>query len=169
MRTWDENKTAINQLWPQCQWTEEERRLWQGDLCGLDQAVLYDALRNVKRSRDTLYPQLKWILDEHCELSRAKRRSATKKTQSEPKLDLHIDDAEDRQLHEDLVAVIDMSEPSDFDSVECRILDSLPKMKATTALRALMYARLRLFGQSQRFGKVKESGDVQLINVGGTL
>ena len=169
MRTWDENKTAINQLWPQCQWTEEERRLWQGDLGGLDQAVLYDALRNVKRSRDTLYPQLKWILDEHCELSRAKRRSATKKTQSEPKLDLHIDDAEDRQLHEDLVAVIDMSEPSDFDSVECRILDSLPKMKATTALRALMYARLRHLGQSQRFGKVKESGDVQLINVGGTL
>lgn len=168
MRTWDENKTAINQLWPQCQWTEEERRLWQGDLCGLDQAVLYDALRNVKRSHDTLYPQLKWILDEHRELSWAKRRSATKKTQSEPKLDLHIDDAEDRRLHEDLVAVIDMSEPSDFEQVQQRVLDNLPKMKGSTALRALMYARLRLLGQSQRFGKVDETGDVQLINVGGT-
>lgn len=167
MRTWDENKTAINQLWPQCQWTEEERRLWHGDLCGLDQAVLYDALRNVKRNRDTLYPQLKWILDEHRELSWAKRRSAKKKATTEKKLDLHIDDQEDRQLHDDFVALIDMSGPSDFENVEERVLDSLPKMRATTALRALMYAKLRLLGQSHRFGRVDDAGDVQLINLGG--
>lgn len=167
MRTWDENKTAINQLWPQCQWTEEERRLWSGDLGGMDQDVLYDALRNVKRTHDTLYPQLKWILDECRELSWAKRRAAKSKTPTEKKLDLRIDDDEDRQLHEELIALVDISEPHDFDSVEARVLDKLPKMRAKTALRVLAYARLRLLGQSHRFGQVLDSGDIRPINLGG--
>jgi len=167
MRTWDDNRTAFNQLWPQCQLTDEERRLWKDDLSGLDQDVVYDALRNVKRTRDTLYPQLKWILDEHRELSWAKRRAAKQKTPTEKKLDLNINSEEDRRLHEDLIALIDMSEPSDFESVEDRILDSLPKMHARTALRCLSYARLRLLGQSHRFGRVTEDGDVQPVHIGG--
>jgi hypothetical protein len=73
MRTWEENKTAINQLWPMAQFTEEERRLWHDDLSGLDQAVLYDAIRNVKRNNESLYPQLKWLRDEYRHLSRLAR------------------------------------------------------------------------------------------------
>lgn len=169
MRTWDENKTAINQLWPQCQWTEEERRLWSGDLSGMDQDVLYDALRNVKRTHDTLYPQLKWILDEYRELSWARRRAAKQKTPTEKKLDLHINDDEDRQLHEELVALVDMSEPQHFEDIEARVLDKLPKMRARTALRVLAYARLRLLGQSHRFGRVMESGEIQPISIGGAV
>lgn len=167
MRTWDENKTAINQLWPQCQWTDEERLLWSGDLSGMDQDVLYDALRNVKRTHDTLYPQLKWILDEYRELSWARKRTAKQKTPTEKKLDLHIDDAEDSQLHEELVSLIELSGPQDFHDIEASVLDKLPKMRANTALRVLGYARLRLLGQSHRFGRVLASGDIQPINIGG--
>jgi hypothetical protein len=167
MRTWDDNRTAINQLWPQCQWTEEERRLWKEDLSNLDQAVLYDALRNVKRTRDTLYPQLKWILDEYHQLSWARRRAAKQKTPTEKKLNITIDSEEDRRLHEDLVALIDMSEPADFDAVEERILDSLPKMHSRTALRCIGYARLRLLGQRPKFGRVTDDGDVEAYGIGG--
>lgn len=167
MRTWEDNKTAINQLWPQCQFTEEERRLWSGDLSIMDQVVLYDALRNVKRTHDTLYPQLKWILDEYRELSWARRRQAKSKTPTEKKLDLHVDDREDRQLHEELVALVDLSQPSDYGDIEARVLDKLPKMRAGTALRVLGYARLRLLGESHRFGRVLDSGDIQPLSMGG--
>jgi hypothetical protein len=147
VRTWEENKTAINQLWPQCQWTDEERRLWKDDLSGLDQAVLYDAIRNVKRTKDTLYPQLKWVLEEHRELMRARKRSASKPVDQGVKLELNVNDDEDKQLHEDFLALIDVSSPSDFVAVETRVLDNLPKMNNATAESVLKYARKRLLGE----------------------
>lgn len=169
MRTWDENRTTINQLWPQCQWTDEERRLWKDDLSGLDQDVLYGALRNVKRSRDTLYPQLKWILDEYRELSWSRKRASRQTTKPEPKVDLSgINDDEDRRLAQDFVALIDMSEPSQFEDIKERVLDKLPHMHARSAIRVLTYARERLLGEAIRFGKVLSSGDVKPITIGGS-
>lgn len=149
MRTWEENRSAINQLWPQCQWTDEERRLWNDDLCGLDQSVLYDAVRNVKRTKETLYPQLKWVLEEHRDLVRARKRSAAKPVSQHVKLDLSgIKDEEDKKLHDDFLKFIDMSSPSDFTDVETRVLDSLPKMHSLTAIRVLKYARMRLLAET---------------------
>ena len=149
MRTWDENRTAINQLWPQCQWTDEERRLWKDDLSGLDQAVLYDALRNVKRTKETLYPQLKWVLEEHRDLMRARKRLAVKPVSHDVKLDLSgIRDEEDKRLHDDFLQLIDLSDPADFDGVQDRVLDNLPKMHWATANKVLKYARMRLLGET---------------------
>lgn len=177
MKTWDENRTTINQLWSQCQWTDEERRLWKDDLSGLDQDVLYGALRNVKRSRDTLYPQLKWILDEYRELAWSRKRAARQTAKPEPKVDLSgINDEEDKRLSNDFVALIDVSEPSQFKDIETRVLDKCcgqkkgdpPQMHAKSAIRVLLYARERLLGEAVRFGKVLPSGDVKPINIGGT-
>jgi hypothetical protein len=169
VRTWDENKTAINQLWPQCQWTDEERRLWKDDLSGLDQDVLYGTLRNVKRSRDTLYPQLKWILDEYRDLSWSRKRAARQTAKPEPKVDLSgINDEEDKRLSQDFVALIDMSERSQFEDIEKRVLDKLPQMHSKSAVRVLTYARERLLGEAVRFGRVLPSGDVRPINIGGS-
>lgn len=147
MRTWEENKTAINQLWPQCQWTDEERRLWKDDLSGLDQEVLYDAIRNVKRTKDTLYPQLKWVLEEHRELMRARKRTASKPVDQGVKLKIDVNDEEDKQLHKDFLAFIDISTPSDFGEVETRVFDKLSKMHSLTAIKVLKYARMRLLGE----------------------
>jgi hypothetical protein len=149
VRTWDENRTAINQLWPQCQWTDEERRLWKDDLSSLDQAVLYDALRNVKRTKETLYPQLKWVLDEHRDLMRARKRSASRPIEHHEKLSLAIRDEEDKKLHDDFLQLIDMSDPADFDGVRDRVLDNLPKMHSKSAIRVLKYARMRLLGETE--------------------
>lgn len=167
MRTWDDNRVAINQLWPQCQWSEEERRLLKDDLSGLDQDVLYDALRNVKRSRDSLYPQLPWMLQAYRELFSAKR-SALKATptQSEPRLLVNVSDAEDNRLAQEFVTYIDSAHPSEFESVETMVLDNLPKMLNATAYRVLMYARKRLLGQEALFGKVSSDGNVSPIKFG---
>lgn len=168
MRTWDENRVTINQLWPQCQWTDEERRLWHDDLHALDQPMLYDALRNVKRNHDTLYPQLKWILESYRELSSARKRATKPPSPTEQKLKLDINDDEDRQLTADFLALIDISQPSDWPMVEKRVLDvGLPKMHSRSAARVLNYARLRLLGEEQLFSRVTWSGETVPIGIGG--
>lgn len=172
MRTWDENRTAINQLWPQCQLTDEERRLWWDDLSGehIDQDVLYDALRNVKRSHDTLYPHLKWIRDEYNSLRSSKKAAQRKAVKPEPKLDLSgISDEGDRRLSEDFVALIDLASPSDFDDIQARVIAKVDEMHARSAIRVLNYARKRLLGETQQFGKVDSSGGITTVSAGGTL
>lgn len=167
MRTWEDNRSAINQLWPQCQWSEEERRLLKDDLSGLDQDVLYDALRNVKRSRDSLYPQLPWMLQAYRELFASKRAALkAQPSKAEPRLTVDVSDAEDKRLAEEFVNVIDASQPSDFEIVEGMVLNKLPKMLNATAYRVLMYARKRLLGQEAVFGKVAADGNVQPIKFG---
>lgn len=160
MRTWDENRNAINQLWPMAKLTDEERRIWHEDLAGLDQVTLYDAVREVKRTRDTLYPQLKWVLDSYRELSAARRKALRPSVDGGKRLDLSIDDQVDARLADELVALIDVSAGADFPSVEKLVLDKLPKMHAKTSIRVLTYARRRLLGESAKFGRVDDAGDV---------
>jgi hypothetical protein len=168
VRTWDDNRTAINQLWPQCQWTDEERCLWHDDLHALDQPMLYDALRNVKRNNDTLYPQLKWILESYRELASSRKRATKPATPAEQKLKVDINDDDDRKLTSDFLALIDISQPSDWPMVEKRVLDvGLPKMHSHSAQRVLNYARLRLLGEEPLFSRVTRSGDTVPFTAGG--
>lgn len=116
MRTWDENRTAINQLWPKCEWTEEERKLMHADLGGLNQELLYDAIRNVKRNNDTLYPQLKWFRDEYRNLERLRRLKETRNVKgSDVDRDVtRIDKATDEKMAADIRAVIETLTPSQW-------------------------------------------------------
>lgn len=167
MRTWDDNRAAINQLWPQCQWSEEERRLLHDDLGSLDQAVLYDALRNVKRNYDTLYPQLKWMLESYRELMSARKRASTPSKPQERKLDLSIDDEEDRRMSSDFIALVDKATPAEFSEIESAVLDvGLPKMHSRSAIRVLRYARCRLLGEQELFSRVTSTGDLAPIVAG---
>lgn len=159
MRTWEDNKTAIHELWPQHEFTGEEAKLWREDLAHLDQDMLYDAMRNVKRNRDTAWVHIKWILDEHRELKKAKSRAVSKIDRGE-KLNLHIDADESQRLAEQFMALIDISGRADYDGIETKVLDELPKMASQTAVRVLVYARARLLGQRPQFGRVGPAGDV---------
>ena len=116
MRTWDDNKRAINQLWPKAEFTDEERRLWNDDLSGLNQDVLYDAIRNVKRANDTLYPQLKWFRDEYRHLERLRRFADGRqvKGSDQPREIVDIDPAVDAKMAADLRDVIDTLTPSQW-------------------------------------------------------
>ncbi len=167
MRTWDDNKSAINQLWPQCQWTDEERRLWSDDLARLDQVVLYDAIRNVKRTHDTLYPQLKWMLESYRELFSAKSRAANVRTPGERHKAVHVDSQQSQRLAREFVATIDGATANDFDMILGLVLDKVEQLKIDMqpAYQVLMYARKRLLGQDPMFSRVLPSGDVQPISV----
>ena len=161
MRTWDENKTAINQLWPTHSWTEEEGKLVREDLSPLDQATLYDAIRNAKRKHDTPFVHLKWLLDEYRELSAAKRHAFRPGKPRDPKLELNIDDATDQMLRDQFITFIDGCEPKDFGDVETRVLHKLPQMHSVSAVRVLSYARARLLGQETQFSQVTKDGGIR--------
>jgi len=167
VRTWEQNKTTINQLWPTCTFTDEEKRLWSEDLGSLDQDVLHDAIRNVKRSRDTQWPQLKWMLDAYRELSHAKRQAKTHAKAPEPRVGVKVDDDENSRLADDFIAYIDSASPSDFQDIHDRVLDKLVKMHSRTAVRVINYAKKRLLGEEPRFGRVDDNGDVTPFGLGG--
>lgn len=165
MRTWDENREAINQLWPSHEWTVEEAKLVREDLSPLDQPTLYDAIRNAKRKHDTPFVHLKWLLDEYRDLSSSKRHALKASTPKDPKLQISIDVELDRKLSADFVAWIDECEPEHFGEVETKVLDKLPQMHSLSAFKVLSYARSRLLGQESQFGRITKSGDIQLIQV----
>jgi hypothetical protein len=165
VRTWDENKTAINQLWPSHEWSDEEAKLVREDLSPLDQPTLYDAIRNAKRKHDTPFVHLKWLLDEYRELSSSKRHALKASKPKDPKLQISIDDDLDRKLAADFVAWIDDCDPEHFGEVETMVLDKLPQMHSLSALKVLSYARSRLLGQETQFGRVTKSGDIEPIQV----
>lgn len=161
-RTFDENKVSINQLWPVAQFTEEERRLWHDDLSGLDQDMLYDAIRNVKRSHDNVYPQLKWILDAYRELLNLRRAALRIASPREKKTEWNIDDARDREQRNEMMEWVDRASPSEFDAIRDAVFSDgvFPNLHSITALRIMTYAKKRLLGIEPKFGRVNESGGV---------
>jgi hypothetical protein len=159
MRTWEENKETINQFWSHNDFTPEEAKLWEDDLKALDQEVLYLSIRNVKRTRDTLWVHLKWVKDEYRDLMNAQKRVVSSVERRE-KLNLTIDESESRRLADDFVRVIKSASPSDFKTIETSVLDKLTKMASKHAIEVLKYARLVLLGQGPRFGRVDDGGDV---------
>lgn len=143
-RTWDMNRQAINQLWPMMTFTDEEKRLWHDDLSGVDQGVLYDALRNVKRNNDSNYPHLKWVRDEYRVLSRLvapRRQSAT--DHGKP---VRIDADADARLREELKDAISGATQADFTMMVDLIADKAATLQITmtTAFRLVRYLLERL-------------------------
>ena len=163
MSTWDDSKSLINGLWPQHEFTREEGELFRADLASLDQDMLADAIRNTKRNHDTAWIHLKWLLDEYRQLKQSKARAVSKIDRGE-KLNLHIDADESHKLAEQFMALIDISTREDFDSIETKLLDEMPRMASKTAVRVLIYARARLLGERPQFGTVTSRGDVKPFN-----
>lgn len=148
MRTWDENKRAINQLWPRAEFTDEERRLWHDDLSPLDQDVLYDAIRNVKRASDTLYPQLKNFREEYRHLERLRRFADGRQVKGagETREIVDIDKAADERMACDLRALIDTLSPAQWQEGLDLISDKAAecKIELGTAIRLGRYLNDRL-------------------------
>jgi len=155
MRTWDENREAVNGLWPMMQLTSEEKKLWHDDLSPLDQVVLYDAIRNVKRSHDTLYPQIKWIRDEYRTLHRMKTlRDRRANPDSEPRKLVRIEKRDDEAMAADIRTYIEGCEPRHWreavDFIAGKAADL--KIEMNTAYKLVRYLNERL-GMAQG-GKV---------------
>lgn len=162
-RTWDDNRKVINDLWPVVKFTDEERRLWHDDLSGFDQSMLYDAIRNVKRSHDSVYPQLKWILDAYRELAIRRRAaiSGTSGKPKEPKVCHHFDDAEDRRRRREYIEWIESASPTDYRAIYDHVFDmeNFRHMKSQTVSSLILYAKERLLGIKPVMGRVINDGD----------
>lgn len=145
MRTWDDNRNAINQLWPMVQFTDEEKRLWKEDLSRLDHVALYDALRNVKRTRDSLYPQLPWVLAEYRDIMRA-RKATERRPAAERHVPVVIDKGTDEQVGRDLRAVVEMATSETFQETVDMIADAAARLRIEmrTAYGLVMYLLKRL-------------------------
>jgi hypothetical protein len=147
VRTWEENRQAINQLWPMVQFTDEERKLWSDDLKALDQAVLYDAIRNAKRNNDSLYPQLKWIRDEYRSLEASRKWARGSKSAASPEHPrVSIDKATNERNLAELKALVEVTEPCDFRMTVDVIADkaSSLQIEMATAFRLVKYLLRRL-------------------------
>ena len=146
MRTWEQNRNAINELWPLMVFKNEEKALWHHDLGGLDQESLYDAIRNVKRNNDTNYPQLKWMRDEYRVLHRLKNFAATKAKSSEPISPVRIDSVSELKMRDDLRTVADMATLEDFKSTVDLIADKTAHLQIgmETAYGLVHYLNERL-------------------------
>jgi hypothetical protein len=161
-RTWDENRQTINQLWPVAQFTAEDVRLWHDDLSGLDQDMLYDAIRNVKRTHDSVYPQLKWMLDEYRSLAQSRKAALRSTVSREEKTQWNIDETQDREARNELMEWVDRAEPSEYRAIHDAVFEPemFKRLHSLTAMRIVFYARERLLGEKPQFGRVNDRGDV---------
>jgi len=157
VRTWDENKQAINQLWPMAQFTDEERRLWHDDLSGLNQDVLYDAIRNVKRNNESLYPQLKWLRDEYRHLNRLVQYVNRPSASGEKREIVSIDKCENKRFKDELRMLIECAQPSDFQSTIDVIADKAAekRIEMATAYGLVQYAIERLGMDEKSGGRIR--------------
>ena len=146
MRTWDTNRQTINQLWPLMEFTAEEKKLWHDDLSGLDQAVLYDAIRNVKRNNDTNYPQLKWVRDEYRVLERLRNLRRPTAAAGKAKQIVNIDADKNARMRDELKVAIELATPADWQSTVDLIADKAGKcdIEMATAIRLVRYLNERL-------------------------
>jgi hypothetical protein len=146
LRTWDDNREMANELWPLMNLQPAERDLWHDDLSGLDQVILYDAMRNVKRNNESLYPQLKWIRDEYRSLHRLSQFASRKTATGEPREIVKIDADANRRYRDDLRIVIDDASPSQFQDIVDMIADKAgeKKVEMATAYGLVRYAIERL-------------------------
>ena len=78
-RTWDENRNTINDFWG-IEFRPEEGEFWRKELSPLNQDVLYLAICEVKRSKDSPWPQLAWIHAAYRRIGAAKLAEMVKET-----------------------------------------------------------------------------------------
>lgn len=146
MKTWETNRQAINQLWPLMEFTPEEKKLWHDDLSGLDQVVLYDAIRNVKRNNDSNYPHLKWVRDEYRALDRLRNVRRPGASSTEPRKVVHIDADKNAQMRDELKLAIEAATQSDYKFTVDLIADKAAEceIEMATAIRLVNYLNGRL-------------------------
>jgi hypothetical protein len=167
-RTWEQNRDAINGLWPMAVWTPEEADLWRADLSGLDHDVLFDALREVKRSRESIYPQLAWVHAAYREMMaarRAARRAAERgpgagaPAYSTPRMQL--DPARERRARAELESLLEHTEPAGLGAVRRRAGELIDAVDALWAARFLARVAAKAAGERAAGCVVVEAVDVR--------
>lgn len=138
-RTWDDNRETINDLWPLLELRPAEKELWHDDLSALDQDVLYEALREVKRSKESPWPQLAWIHEAYRQLRSAQRSAERIAERMQPAFSgerLVIDVEESGRLNAYFRGAFETVQTlEELDALAFELNASVDKLEARTAIR----------------------------------
>jgi hypothetical protein len=138
-RTWDDNRETINDLWPLLELRPAEKELWHDDLSALDQETLYEALREVKRSKESPWPQLAWIHEAYRQLRSAQRSAERIAERMQPAFSgerLVIDVEESERLNAHYRGAFEAVQTlEELDALAFELNASVDKLEARTAIR----------------------------------
>jgi hypothetical protein len=147
IKTWEENRALINGFWRMAMtetYSAEELALWRDDLSGLDQDTLYEAIREVKRTRDTPFPQLAWIHAAYRSIASAKAVATRSVAMMQPAFSgdrLVIDREASRRLRREIEAAIEAASPDQYGEIRQRIIDRLDDLESLDAVALLNAAK----------------------------
>jgi len=139
-RTWDDNREAINQLWPVCDFRPEEAKAWHDDLSVLDQESLYGAIREVYRSHDSSWPKLAWIHAAYRSIAATKHRTVEGAALRRPAWSgsrLAIDQEQSSILRAGFTAEIESASRDAIPQIQAMVEDAIGAMGSTDALALL--------------------------------
>lgn len=138
-RSWDDNRETINDLWPLLELRPAEKELWHDDLSALDQETLYEALREVKRSKESPWPQLAWIHEAYRQLRSAQRSAERIAERMQPAFSgerLVIDVEESERLNAYYRGAFEtVQKLEELDALAFELNASVDKLEARTAIR----------------------------------
>lgn len=166
MRTYEDNVEAINQLWQAFTPTHELRQLFREKLSKLDQAVLYEAIKQAKVDNEGPWPAIKWFTVAYAEVQRKRRESTPKTMEKHTRTILpDIDTEQEKRLVADFQLAIQGCNDEGFKHLEGMILDKMSKELLLSSLsthRLLHSLQVHLgYGAATGLSRVTKDGDLE--------
>lgn len=164
MRTYEDNVEVINQLWQSFTPTHELRQLFRERLEKLDQAVLYEAIKQAKVENDGPWPAIKWFTSEYRQIKQRQIESAPHKpTPYVRNVIPDVDADAEKELVKEFCIAIEGCNDEGFKSLRDMILDKYDE-HLLSSLGALRLCRHLLDHLGYVVGvgmsKVSANGDI---------
>lgn len=169
MRTYEDNVEAINQLWQSFTPTHELRQLFRERLSKLDQAALYEAIKQAKVENEGPWPAIKWFITAYADVQRKRRESMPKAREKyERSIFPEIDTEDEKRLVKEFQAAIEGCTDDGFHQLDEMILDKMSKENRLSAHSTHCLCRsLRehLFGAGPGLSRVGRNGELEQVQL----
>lgn len=169
MRTYEDNVEAINELWQSFAPTHELRQLFRERLAKLDQAALYEAIKQAKVDNEGPWPAIKWFITAYAEVQRKRREAMPKPRETYTRSVIPAVDTEaEKQLVKEFQMAIEGCTDEGFRQLDEMILDKMEKENRLSAYSTHCLCRqLRehLFGVGPGLSRVTPEGGLERMPV----
>lgn len=169
MRTYEDNVEAINELWQSFAPTHELRQLFRERLAKLDQAALYEAIKQAKVDNEGPWPAIKWFITAYAEVQRKRREAMPKPSQTQVRNVIpEVDTEAEKTLVQEFYGAIEVCTDEGFHQLDEMILDKMEKenrLSALSAHRLCRQLRDQLFGVGPGLSRVTANGDIEPLQV----
>ena len=169
MRTYEDNVEAINELWQSFAPTHELRQLFRERLAKLDQAALYEAIKQAKVDNEGPWPAIKWFITAYAEVQRKRREAMPKPSQTYVRNVIpDVDTEAEKKLLQEFYAAIEVCTDEGFHQLDEMILDKAVKenaLSSVSAHRLCRQLRHHLFGAGPGLSHVTAGGDLEPMSI----